>query len=176
VPGRTRPLAGEDFDIATIAHEPIFVPETMPALRLLDVFKESRTHISFVVDEYGSTQGLLTLNDLVAALVGDIRWRGDAPAPRATRRADGSWLLDGRLSLHEVVPLLGIPTTALAEISDVSTIAGVTLASLGHIPEEGETTDWRGWRLEVVDMDGARIDQILASRIASPRPDESKPD
>jgi len=157
-------LAGADFKVTAVTHTPLFVPESLPALKLLDQFKSTRVHIAFVVDEYGATLGLLTLNDVVGALVGDVSRRGEEPAPHATRRGDGSWLMDGRLPLGEVLSTLGLPDDAAADVLDVSTVAGLVLTLLGHIPRKGEHVRWQGWRLEVVDMDGTRIDQILAEQ------------
>jgi len=157
-------LAGADFKVTAVTHTPLFVPESLPALKLLDQFKSTRVHIAFVVDEYGATLGLLTLNDVVGALVGDVSRRGEEPAPHATRRSDGSWLMDGRLPLGEVLSTLGLPDDAAADVLDVSTVAGLVLTLLGHIPRKGEHVRWQGWRLEVVDMDGTRIDQILAEQ------------
>jgi putative hemolysin len=156
-------LVGTDFKVADVAQSPLFVPETAPALKVLDQFKGTRTHVAFVVDEYGSTLGLLTLNDLVAALVGDIGRRGEETVSRATPRNDGSWLLDGRLSLHKVIGYIKPASADLSELPDVTTIAGLMLAKLGHIPTEGEKTEWAGWEFEIVDMDGTRIDQVLAT-------------
>jgi putative hemolysin len=158
-------LVGQDVRVADIAHQPYYVPETTPALRLLDTFRGSPVHVAFVVDEYGSILGFLTINDLAAALLGDIQRRGDEPPPGATRRDDGSWLLDGRLPLREAVGVLTLGEEALDDYPDVATIAGAVLALLGHIPRQGEHASWRGWRLEVVDMDGTRIDQLLAARL-----------
>lgn len=156
-------LAGADFEVSEVAQAPLFVPETMPALKLLDQFKGSRTHVAFVVDEYGATLGLLTLNDLVAALVGDIGRRGDGQQPRSTVRADGSWLLDGRLSIHDAISILKMADAT--DRPDANTVAGLVLARLGHIPREGESVTWGGWTFEVVDMDGTRVDQVLATKI-----------
>lgn len=157
-------LAGANFKAAAVAHKPLFVPETLPALRLLDQFKSTKVHVAFVVDEHGGTLGMLTLNDVVGALVGDIARRGEEPRPRAVQRADGSWLVDGRLPLHETLATLDLATESRAAIPDVSTAAGLVLALLGHIPTEAESTEFEGWILEVIDMDGTRIDQILARR------------
>jgi putative hemolysin len=158
-------LAGEDFPVVKVARKPIYVPESMPALRVLDLFKNTKSHIAFVVDEHGGTLGLVTLNDVTAALVGDIARRGQESSPGAKRRSDGSWLIDGRLPLHEVFALLHVPADAEETAPDVSTAAGLVLALMGRIPSKGDSTDWHGWRLEVVDMDGARVDQILAARL-----------
>ncbi len=158
--------AGRELRLSEGARQPLFVPETMPALNLLDLFKGTRTHVALVVDEHGATQGLITLNDVVSALVGDIGRRGEEPAPAATRREDGSWLIDGRLPLHEMVAALGIPPGT--DLPDVRTTAGLVTAVLGHIPREGEHADWRGYRLEVVDMDGTRVDKVLALKQQPP--------
>lgn len=158
-------LAGADFKVSAVAHTPLFVPETMPALKLLDQFKATRIHIAFVVDERGGTMGLLTLNDVIASLVGDIGRHGEPAAPRATRRADGSWLFDGRLPVLDVLTTLALPAEAAENLPSISTAAGLVLHLLGRVPSEGEHADWRGWRFEVVDMDGTRIDQILVARV-----------
>ncbi|MDX2146016.1 MAG: hemolysin family protein [Planctomycetota bacterium] len=162
-------LSGADFKVAAVAHKPLFIPETMPALRLLDQFQRSKVHIAFVVDEFGSVQGLLTINDVTSAIVGDIRRRGESPAPSMTRRDDGTWLIDGRLPLHEMLLRLEpkIPPDVEAELPDVSTVGGMVSARLGHIAREGETFTWGGWTFEVIDIDGTRIDKVLA-RLAMP--------
>lgn len=166
-------LAGSDFRVTAVAHLPLFVPESCPALRLLDQFKSTKTHIAFVVDEYGGTLGLLTLNDLVGALVGDIGRRGEEPPPGIVPRDDGTLLIDGRLPLHELLAALGLPPDT--PTPDASTAAGILTALIGHIPRESEHATWLGWRLEVVDMDGKRVDQILAKRVSEsvtePQPD-----
>lgn len=160
-------LAGHDFKVSEVAHQPIFVPESMPALRLMDEFRRTRIHVAFVVDEYGGTLGLLTLNDVIGALIGDIARRGEEPKPKAVQREDGSWLLDGRLPMHEVLPVLTISQEGLAGCPNIRTVAGLVLAQLGHVPVEGEHVEYCGWRFEVVDMDGTRIDQVLAVKCDS---------
>lgn len=158
-------LAGENFKVTAVAQKPLFVPETMPALRLLDQFQRTKTHIAFIVDEYGGTQGLITLNDVVRAVVGDIARRSEEPQPGAVRRADGSWLLDGSLPLHEMVVSLNLAPEVEAELPDVNTVAGLVLAQLGHIPVAAERCTWQGFTLEVMDMDGTRIDKVLATPV-----------
>lgn len=160
-------LAGHGFNVSEVARQPLFVPATMPALRMMDEFRRTRVHIAFVVDEYGGTLGLLTLNDVLSALIGDIARRGEEPRPQAAQRADGSWLMDGRMPVHDALSLLAVPAESGADRTDASTVAGLVLALLGHIPCEGEYADWNGWRFEVVDMDGARIDKVLATRVHS---------
>lgn len=162
-------IAGRQFKIADVVHQPLYVPETLPALKLLDQFKQTRVHIAFVVDEYGGTKGLLTIHDVVKALVGDVSRGVEPAAPKAVQRDDGSWLIDGRQPLHELIPTLGITLDPTERLPDVTTTAGLIMGLLGHIPTEGEHADWYGWRLEVVDMDGSRIDRVLAVR---QRPDD----
>jgi putative hemolysin len=158
-------LAGKDFKVGAVAHKPLFVPETMPALRLLDQFQQTKNHIAFVVDEYGGVLGMLTLNDVTAAVVGDISRKGDASTPTMVRRGERSWLVDGRLALHELVIGLNLPTRTEEELPDVSTVAGLVTTVLGHIPFEGERLEWQGYRIEVVDMDGTRVDKLLVETI-----------
>jgi len=155
-------LAGTDFKVTAVAQKPVFVPETMPALRLLDQFQSTKVHMAFVVDEYGGTLGLLTLNDITAAIVGDISRRGEDAPPGMKRREDGSWLVDGRLALHELVVGLDLPREA--ELPDVSTAAGLVTTLLGHIPAEGESLTWQGYTVEVLDMDATRVDKLLVKR------------
>lgn len=156
-------LAGAAFDVSQVAQKPLFVPDRTPALRLLDQFQKSKMHIAFVVDEHGGTQGLITLNDVLAALVGDLSRRGEAPPPKAVRRADGSWLMDGALPLHEMAARLALAADPAQDVPDASTVGGLVLALMGHIPLEGEKVAWRGYELEVMDMDGTRIDQVLVT-------------
>ena len=160
-------VAGAAFDVGRVAQKPLFVPETTAALTLLDRFQRTRTHIAFVVDEYGGTEGLVTVNDVIRVLVGDITRRGEAPPPKAVRRDDGSWLVEGRLPLHELLRTLELPETAADELPEVHTAAGLIVALLGDVPREGQHVDFNGWRLEVVDMDDHRIDQVLARRLAA---------
>ncbi|MFN0131073.1 MAG: hemolysin family protein [Phycisphaerales bacterium] len=155
-------LNRDDFRASDVAQKPLFVPETLPALALLEQFKSMRTHVAIVVDEFGGTQGLITLNDLLTALLGDLSRQGELSAPRALKRADGSWLIDARIPAHELVLLLALPPEA--ELPDISTAAGLVTSVLGHIPHEGECAEWQGHILEVIDMDGTRVDKLLVRR------------
>jgi putative hemolysin len=161
-------LAGRDFRPAAVAQKPLFVPENLPALRLLETMQQRRTHIAFVVDEHGGVEGIITINDIVQALVGSLARQGDEEPPGAVRRADGSFLIDGRLPLHEMAAVLQVPPEALDEHPDIATAAGLVVSLLDRIPRRGESVRWRGWRLEVVDMDENRVDQVLAVREDGP--------
>lgn len=158
-------LAGREFKPAAVAKKPLFAPENMPALKLLDMMQKSRTHVAFVVDEHGGTEGIITVNDVVQALVGNLARVGDEQPPGAVRRPDGSYLLDGRMPLHEAALTLKLAGESVGDVADVSTVAGLVLSLLGHIPTKGESVEWHGWRLEVVDMDYQRVDQVLATRV-----------
>lgn len=162
-------LAGADFKVASVMQAPIYVPETMPALKLLELLQRSRTRIAFVVDEHGGLEGLVTANDLVQAVVGDLSRGTEEEHPRATRREDGSWLIDGRLPLPELLATLGLPDDAADELPDIATAAGLVTALIGDLPTTGERTQWKGWRFEVVDLDGRRVDKLLLT----PEPDPS---
>jgi putative hemolysin len=157
-------IAGRDFKVTAVAHKPHFVPETMPALRLLDQFHTIHNHIAFVVDEFGGTLGMLTLNDVTRAIVGDVSRKGEAAGSTMSRRDEHSWLVDGRLPLHELVIGLELSTEIENQLPDVSTVAGLVTAELGHIPKEGESFLWQGYAIEIVDMDGVRIDKLLITR------------
>jgi putative hemolysin len=136
----------------------------MPALRLLDQFQSTQNHIAFVVDEFGSTLGMLTLNDVTRAIVGDVSRKGEPGSPTLTRRSEREWLVDGRLPLHELVVGLELSPEVESELPDVSTVAGLVTSVLGHIPREGESLKWQGLTIEVIDMDGPRVDKLLVTR------------
>lgn len=164
--------ASEKIDLEGLARAPLFVPENTLALKLLDRFRETREHLAVVVDEFGGTEGLVTLNDLVSAIVGDVV-RPEGIHPEIVKRADGSYLVDARLGVSELCRELEIEEFDRAELgeagADVNTVAGVVLALLGHLPKTGETVDGFGLRFEVVDMDLQRIDKVMVSRIAPER-------
>jgi putative hemolysin len=164
-------LAGSDFKVSAVMQPPVYVPDTMPALRLLELFQANRTRIAFVVDEHGGLEGLATANDVIQAILGDLSRGGEDEQPAAVRRDDGSWLIDGRLPLPDVLATLGIARDAPDELPEVATAAGLVTALLGDLPTTGDHVDWHGWRFEVVDLDGRRVDKLLVSRL--PRADRA---
>jgi putative hemolysin len=143
----------------------LFVSEATNALKLLEIFREEQQTIALVVDEYGDIQGVVTVNDLLGAVLGRVQ---SAPTeddgPLVVERDDGGWLLDGRLSADEFRDLLGVTLLPGEADSDFTTVAGMVIAQFGRIPHAGEHFDWLGWRIEVVDLDGARIDKLLVVR------------
>ncbi|MBV8156620.1 MAG: CBS domain-containing protein, partial [Dyella sp.] len=147
--------------------KPLYVPGTARALDLLEEFRDAETQLALVVDEYGDIVGLVTLNDLLAAIVGATQLGGSGPeeSPLVTQRGDGSWLIDGSLSIDDLRELLQVDALPGEEEHEYRTAAGMVMAALGHIPQTGEVFEWRGFRVEVVDLDGARIDKLLVMRI-----------
>jgi len=147
-------------------HQPLVVTENMPALRLLDAFKtKERMHFALVVDEYGDILGIVTPNDILEAIVGEIPSMGEEPEPAAQRRVDGSWLVDGAMPMDEVVALLGSFEHSFKKGYYV-TLAGFVLAHMGQVPQAGDRFKSNGWSFEVMDMDGHRVDKLLIVRVS----------
>jgi putative hemolysin len=145
--------------------KPLFVPATARALDLLEEFRDAETPLALVVDEYGDIEGVVTVNDLLAAVVGasQIGHGGGNEDSPIMQRADGSWLIDGSLSTDDLRELLQIGELPGEEEHEYRTAAGMVMTALGHIPQTGEVFAWRGIRFEVVDLDGARIDKLLVT-------------
>ncbi len=152
-------------DIESYVRTAEFVPEGLPALRLLETFKRADDPMAIVVDEYGGTQGIVTLHDVLEAIVGDLGEEGPTNDPDTVQRPDGSWLLDGMLTVDRFTELLDLGSIPSDEEGEYNTLGGFVMARTGRIPQECETFDWHDWRFEVVDMDGNRVDKVLASRI-----------
>ncbi|HET6555501.1 MAG TPA: hemolysin family protein [Dyella sp.] len=146
--------------------KPLFVPATARALDLLEEFRDAETQLALVVDEYGDIEGLVTLNDLLAAIVGatQLGASGSEERPLITQREDGSWLIDGSLSTDDLRELLQVDALPGEQEHEYRTAAGMVMAALGHIPQTGEVFEWQGFKVEVVDLDGARIDKLLVTR------------
>jgi putative hemolysin len=154
---------GWPIELRKILHRAIFVPETMPLNRLLELFQKERNQLAIVLDEYGGTEGLVTLEDVLEELVGEIHdEHRQAEAQAFVKRADGSWLVEGSAGIEDLVKELDIKVEPLPR--DYSTISGLVLAELERIPAAGDVVSWRGLRIEVVDMDGRRIDKLLVNR------------
>lgn len=161
-----RCLTGQPVEFTTELQEPLFVPESMPALRLLESFKQSGLRIALVVDEYGSVQGVVTLEHMLEALVGDLPVAGMPIEPSAVQREDGSWLFDGLLPVDELKEHCHMSQLPREEEGLYQTLSGLVMLQLGHVPEVADHFDWAGWRFEVVDMDGRRVDKVLVAPIA----------
>lgn len=155
-------LRDEAFDPYQLVHPPLFVPESIPALDLLERFKTSHTHMALVIDEYGGLAGLVTSNDLLEAIVGDI----DRPVnPPIVQRTDGSWLLDGLLPVVDLLELVGWEELPPLGKGHYHTVGGLMMAALEEVPTEGASFVCQGFRFEVVDMDGLRVDKVLLTAV-----------
>lgn len=153
-------------------HAAVYVPESLTGMKLLEQFRESGIQMVFVVDEYGEILGLITLQDLLAAIAGEFKPR-DPEDVWAVQRADGSWLLDGLIPIPELKDRLDLKTVPEEEKGRYHTLSGMVMWLVGRVPHTGDVTEWQGWRLEVVDLDGNRIDKVLASRITEPGPEQT---
>ena len=150
--------------------EPLFVSESTHALKLLEILREEQQSLALVVDEYGDIQGLVTITDVMDAVIGRLQAaEGEPGEALVVRRDDGSLLLDGRVRIEELRELTG-ERLADAEELDYHTAAGLLIAHFGRIPTVGEHMPIGAWRLEVVDLDGARIDKLLLHQVAPPAP------
>ena len=160
-------LTGE-VKLADVITPPLFVPVTMTAPRLIEEFRRVRRHVALVVDEFGVVEGMVTLKDVVEAIVGQLPEKGVRQHyPQIILREDGSWLIDGQLDFEETAKEIKL-TVSREEVEGnrYQTIGGYVLHHLGHIPEEGTKLEQNGFRFEIVDMDRQRIDKLLVTRFA----------
>lgn len=152
--------AGEDVNIREMLREPVYVPEGMPALKVLEQFRKSPVHTALVIDEYGGVQGLVSATDVLEALVGDLP--GGAPAEQdVVQRADGSWLIDGALPVEDLKELLKIDALPDENSGGFQTVAGFVIHQLGRIPKAADSFTFGNIHVEVIDMDGNRVDKVL---------------
>jgi putative hemolysin len=161
-------IASNQKDLFRELKPPLFVAESTRALALLEIFRDEGAHLALVVDEYGDIQGLVTLNDLLGAVLGRLETAEseDSTEAMVVRRHDGSYLIDGSLSTEDLRELLTLATLPAEEDHDYNTVAGMVIARFGRIPHAGESFEWSNWRFEVVDLDGARIDKLLVQSVA----------
>ncbi len=146
---------------------PLYVPETITGMELLDNFRQSDVHMAFVIDEYGEVQGIVTLQDLIEAITGEFSPR-DPETSWAMLREDGSWLLDGHIPVPELKDRLNLDTVPDEDRGRYHTLSGMMMLLTGRLPREADSVTWEGWRLEIVDMDGRAIDKVLATRVVPP--------
>jgi len=150
-------VAGRGIQIEKHVLQPLYVPETLPVLRLLEMFRTVPVHIAFVIDEYGDFLGIVTLTDVLEGIAGELREEHEPIPENVVRRPDGSWLADGRVSIEELTEKLGLHGIE----GDFHTAAGLALERLARIPVEGDAFEINNWKVEIIDMDGNRIDKLL---------------
>jgi putative hemolysin len=151
-----------------VLNPPLFVPATMTATRLIEEFRKIRRHVALVVDEFGVVEGMVTLKDVVEAIVGRLPERGVRHHyPEIIRRENGSWLVDAQVDFEETAREIGLDLPGEDDAENrFQTIGGFVLHHLGHIPEEGEKVSWKSFRFEIVSMERQRIDKLLITRSA----------
>ena len=163
-----QPLSrGETPVLAEHMQPAVFVPETLSGMELLENFRASNTDLVFVVDEYGAVQGVITERDLLEAITGEFGNPTDADA-WAVKREDGSWLLDGLIPVTELKDRLDLKELPEEDRGRYNTLAGMIMLLLGRLPRTADAVVWDGWRFEVVDLDGKRVDKVLVSRTEPP--------
>ena len=167
-----RSLSGQALDLTVSLRQPVFVPESTSGLKVLELFKKTGIHMALVVDEYGVVQGVVTLNDILVEIVGDVSSADELENPQAVQREDGSWLLDGMLPVDEFFELFDIDELPGEHRGSYQTLGGFVMTHLGRIPAAAEHFEWEGMRFEVMDMDGNRVDKVL---VMPGQMDSSKP-
>ena len=162
----SKTLRGEVPDLTRDLQTPVFVPESLTGMELMENFRLSGSgaQVAFVVDEYGEVLGMITFTDVIEAITGEFKPR-KVEDSWAVKRDDGSWLLDGLIPIPELKDRLHIRAIPEEGRERYHTLAGMVLLLLGRLPSTGDHVDWDGWRMEIVDMDGRRIDKVLASEL-----------
>lgn len=156
---------GWAIDLRKLMHPALFVPGTLTIDRLLQRFQAERNQLAIVLDEFGGTEGMVTLEDVMMELVGEINTGNRHDNAQAiVQRDENSWLVDGQVTMDELAEKLHIRHPELLEPRNFSTVAGLVLSQLDRIPKIGESVLWIGWRFEVIDMDGPRIDRLMVAR------------
>jgi putative hemolysin len=154
-------LADKPFDLRAAIRRPIYVPNTLTALRALEIFKKSGEPMALVVDEYGAFEGVVTLHDILQALVGDIGEPGAPSDAPVVQREDGSWLVDGMVPIDEVKDLTGLLHLPGEETGDFHTLGGFLMSQMNRIPSVADHVMFEGFRFEVIVMDGRRVERVL---------------
>lgn len=160
-------LTNQPLDLKGLLRPPLFIPYSMSALDVLELFKEQKTHIALITDEYGGIEGMITHNDILEFIGGHIPFSGDSSAePQVRRREDGSWLVDGLLDIETLKGMFKIEELSDEEDGGYHTVGGFVMNQVHDIPVEGQFFEWRKLRFEVLDMDGRRVDKVLITPLA----------
>ena len=158
-------VEGKPMDIESAITTPLFVPESLPLLKLLDYFRKEGLHIAMVVDELGNIQGLITLHDILEAIVGHLPTDDEPREAEIIVRADGSWLMEGSVTVEDFRESIGVEIRPDEQADRFHTLAGFVMLQLQRIPKTGDRFEWNGFSFEVVDMDGMKLDKVLVSRL-----------
>ncbi len=158
-------LVATGASLRSSVQQPLYVPEAMHTQKLLDLFKENRVKVALVMDEFGGVAGMVTIRDIIEHLVGDLPSYDEEFKQEIVQREDGSWLVDGLLPISEFKNFLELDELPLEEKTGFNTVAGFVVTNIGHIPTAGNYFLWNGYRFEVVDMDGSRVDKVLVGKL-----------
>lgn len=153
-------IKGEPFDLNAVIKTPLYIPEATTALEIVDKLRNEKAHFALVVDEYGSIAGVVTLTDVLQAIVGDIPWVDNEGKPEFVQREDGSWLVDGKMAVDDLEMLLDVDELPEEE-ANYETVGGLIMAHYDRMPVAGDCFEWNNLSFEVVDMDGHRVDKVL---------------
>lgn len=154
---------GRKPDLRAMLIDPLFVMESAASLKVLEMFKSSGKHLAIVIDEYGGTAGIITLIDILEAIVGDIPDDEVTGEKSAVKRKDGTWLVEGMIGIQDMKDLFNFSTLPHEKDGGYQTLGGMIMMSVGRIPRETDVVLWQGWRFEVIDMDGRRVDKVLVT-------------
>jgi putative hemolysin len=161
-----REFTNQPFDLKAAMVPALYFPDTMPAFKAIEMFKSSRRHMAMVIDEHGGVEGLVTVNDILDALVGDIPSMDEQEEQAVVRREDGSFLLDGALSVERLKQTLQLKQLPGEEDGGFQTLGGFLMMQLGRLPAVADHVEVGGWRFEVMDMDRRRVDKVLATQVS----------
>ena len=165
-------VAGRPLDLEAVLEPPVFVPETLSGMELLEQFRNSAIELVFVVDEYGEVQGVITVRDVLEAITGEFTVP-TATDSWAVQREDGSWLVEGLIPTVELKDRLGLKELPEEDRGRYNTLAGMVMLLLGRLPQTADAVEWNGFRFEVVDMDGKRVDKVLVHALPSAEADDA---
>jgi putative hemolysin len=160
-------LSDEPLDLQPLLRQVLIVPQGLPVLEMLKRFKDDKSQIAIIIDEYGELQGLMTFNDLLEEIVGGVPEVGDPPDPEAVLREDGSWLIDGMFPVDELKEKFNIQSLPEEDGNYYQTIGGLIMMYLGRVPKAGDYFEWEQYRFEVMDMDWRRVDKVLLMPLSS---------
>jgi putative hemolysin len=159
-------FTNQPFDLNSVMVPALYFPDTMPAFKAIEMFKSSRRHMAVVIDEHGGVEGVVTVNDILDALVGEIPSMDEQEEQSVVRREDGSLLLDGALSVDQIKRTLRIKQLPGEADGGFQTLGGFLMAQLGRVPSVTDQVEFSGWRFEIMDMDRRRVDKVLVSRVS----------